>query len=464
MKIGYLDFVEQSFDFPQGAFGLEKNQLTFHGISLAKLVEKYGTPLKLSYLPSITNNINEARNWFNDAMVKVNYQGKYNYCFCTKSSHFSFVMDTVLKNDVHLETSSAFDINIIQNLHKKGKIKPTNYIICNGYKLPQYLKNIVEIINDGFENVILSVDNTEELHNMLGLTDKKFKVGIRIASEEEPKFAFYTSRLGIGYKEIVPFYKKMIANNEQLELKMLNFFINTGIKDNAYYWNELNKCVSVYCNLKKICPELTTLNIGGGFPVKNSLAFEYDYAYMIEEIITQIKQMCNAEGVDEPDIFTEFGTYTVGESGATIYTIVDKKQQNEKEKWSMINSSFMTTLPDAWAINKRFIMLPINNWDKDYERTFLGGITCDSEDYYNSEQHLNAIYLPKYDKNKPLHIGFFHTGAYQESLAGYGGIQHCLIPAPKHVIVDYDKDGKVADKLFAPEQSHESMLDILGYE
>ena len=62
-----------------------------------------------------------------------------------------------------------------------------------------------------------------------------------------------------------------IQNNPKFELKMLHFFINTGIKDTAYYWNELTKSVRVYCELKKICPELTALNIGGGFPIKNSL-------------------------------------------------------------------------------------------------------------------------------------------------------------------------------------------------
>ena len=84
----------------------------------------------------------------------------------------------------------------------------------------------------------------------------------------------------------------------------------------------------------------------------------------------------------------------------------------------MIDSSFMTTLPDTWAINSRFIMLPINRWNSDYERVLLGGLTCDSDDYYNSEQHSNAIYLPKFDQNKNLYIGFFNTGAYQDSLGG----------------------------------------------
>jgi arginine decarboxylase len=40
--------------------------------------------------------------------------------------------------------------------------------------------------------------------------------------------------------------------------------------------------------IKKKCPGLDSLN-GGGFPSKNSLAFEYDYQYMIDEIINQIK-------------------------------------------------------------------------------------------------------------------------------------------------------------------------------
>jgi arginine decarboxylase len=45
----------------------------------------------------------------------------------------------------------------------------------------------------------------------------------------------------------------------------------------------------------------------------------------------------------------------LGESGGAIYQILyQKKQQNDERKWNMIDSSFITTLPDTWAINKRF--------------------------------------------------------------------------------------------------------------
>ncbi|MBR5208604.1 MAG: arginine decarboxylase, partial [Paludibacteraceae bacterium] len=312
-------------------------------------------------------------------------------------------------------------------------------------------------------NVIPILDNKFELDLLLDGFDLPIQVGMRMASEEEPKFDFYTSRLGIRYSDLIPYYKQKIQNNPQVKLKMLHFFINTGIRDTSYYWNELNKGVNMYIELKKVCPELDSLNIGGGLPIQTHMDFSYEYEYMIEEIVTQVQNACRQAGVPEPNIFTEFGSYTVGESGAILYSIVNQKQQNDREKWNMIDSSFITTMPDTWAINQRFPFLAINNWDKEYERVHLGGLTCDSEDFYNAEVHSNAIFLPKMKDVDELFVGFFNMGAYQEALSGYGGIKHCLIPAPKIVVIDRDENGEYTTKLFAKEQSYKSMLKILGY-
>ncbi len=464
MKNKYIDLIEQTFEFPQDEFTVEDNELNFHDVPLMDIIKQYGTPLKITYLPKISQQINKAKRLFNVAMAKVDYRGSYNYSYCTKSSHFSFVLEEALKNDIHLETSSAYDIHIINALYEEGLIEKNTYIICNGFKRPQYVENIAMLVNSGFENTVPIIDNKEELELFEGILEKKCKIGIRIAAEEEPKFDFYTSRLGIRYNEIIEYYKQKIKPNKKYEMKMLHFFINTGIKDTAYYWNELNRCVNLYCELKKICPELDSLNIGGGFPVKTSLGFEFDYEYMAEEIVAQIKNICNMHDIEEPNLFTEFGSFTVGESGAVLYSIVNQKQQNDREFWYMIDSSFITTLPDTWGIHQRYIMLAVNNWDKEYQRVFLGGLTCDSEDYYSGEAHTNAIFLPKLFNGEPQYIGFFHTGAYQESLGGFGGIQHCLIPAPKHIIIDRDKgDTEYYTRLFAKEQSYRSMMRILGY-
>lgn len=463
MNTKYTDLIHQTYYFPQEEFKLEDNELQFHDIDLMALVEKYGAPLKFTYLPKISENIHRAKTWFNNAIKKHNYEGNYNYCYCTKSSHFEHVLNEALKNDIHIETSSAFDVNIVEKLKRTGKITDETYVICNGFKRDQYITNIANLINNGHKNCIPIIDNYEEIDLLSEEIKAPYKIGIRIASEEEPKFEFYTSRLGIGYKNIVPFFNRKVKENPDVELKMLHFFINTGIRDTSYYWNELNKCLQVYINLKKVCPTLDSLNIGGGFPIKNSLHFEYDYEYMVDEIINQIKLTCEDAGVDTPHIFTEFGSFTVGESGGAIYEILYQKQQNDREKWNMINSSFITTLPDTWAISKKFVMLAINRWNDEYERVLLGGLTCDSDDYYNSEQNTNAIYLPKYKKDKPLYIGFFNTGAYQETIGGFGGLQHCLIPQPKQILINKDENGNITTSLFSEQQTSEDLLKILGY-
>ena len=52
-------------------------------IPLMDLVEKFGTPLKFSYLPKISDNIKRAKGWFKDAIKKNEYKNSYRYCYCT---------------------------------------------------------------------------------------------------------------------------------------------------------------------------------------------------------------------------------------------------------------------------------------------------------------------------------------------------------------------------------------------
>ncbi len=469
IKNTYFDLIDQTYYFPQEGFDLRNDYLTFHGISLKYLIEKYGTPFKLIYLPRIQDQIKKAKNLFNRSIKKHKYNGKYYYCYCTKCCHFAHVVKTALREGVHMETSSAFDIDLIRNLYNDGDLDTSTIIVHNGYKTVQYLEKIIGLQRDGFTNSIIVLDSKTELDRMMRLTKglkHKVKVGMRMAIDEEPQSAYYTSRLGIRSSEILDFYNKNLKDNDKIDFKMLHFFVDSGIKDSLYYWGEFQKALKIFAALKSICPTLDSINLGGGFPIRNNLGFEYDYEYMINEIVGNIKEACQDEGIDEPDIFTEFGKYTVGEAGAIIFSVLEQKQQNDAELWYIVDNSLMNTIPDAWSIFEKFILLPVNKWGQEYSRVSIGGISCDHSDYYNSEDLNQQVHLPKFKNGdkEPLYIGFFHTGAYQDSISGYGGIKHCLIPAPKHIIVDRDEKGNYIDYVYRQEQSVEDMLNILGYK
>ncbi|MBI3143559.1 MAG: arginine decarboxylase [Bacteroidetes bacterium] len=462
MKNRYIDLIVQTFDWPVFDLSLDKDELLVYGIKVSDIVERFGSPLKVFYLPKIRGQIDMARTLFAYAMNKLDYKGTYTFCYCTKSSHFSFVLDQVLAMEGHLETSSAFDMYLIKSLFDNKKLPKDRFILCNGYKVEEYKKMISDFLNAGFDNVVPILDNMDEIDYYNAHVEQSFTLGLRIAAEEEPNFSFYTSRLGIRYKDLKSFYLQKIRPNKKANLKMLHFFINTGIRDTAYYWNELNKCIQVYCDLWEVCETLDSLDIGGGFPVANSLNFEFDYEYMVYEILSVIKARCDDRGVPVPNIFTEFGSYTVAESAFNIFTVLGEKDQNDAERWYMVNGSFINSMPDVWAIDQRYILLAANNWENEYQRVNLGGLTCDSMDYYNSEAHLNQIFLPKLSRGKNLHLIFLNTGAYQESLSGYGGIKHCLIPASKILLID-QVDGDYSYQVFREAQRPQGMLEILGY-
>ncbi|MCX6186428.1 MAG: arginine decarboxylase, partial [Bacteroidetes bacterium] len=117
MKNRYTDLIHQTFFFPRHGFDVNDNQLSFNDIDLMALINEYGTPLKFTYLPKISSQIQKSIELFNTSIKKHNYNAKYSYCYCTKSSHFSFVLHEALKNDVDIETSSAFDLEILSKLN-----------------------------------------------------------------------------------------------------------------------------------------------------------------------------------------------------------------------------------------------------------------------------------------------------------------------------------------------------------
>lgn len=442
---------------------VKDNVLYYKNINLYELAKRYDSPLEVGYLDMISEKIGTMKELFKNSIKTHNYLGEYIYAYATKTSYYCEVVATACKNVKFLETSSAYDINIIIKLAELQIIDTSYTIICNGFKNQKYIEKIVELLKMKI-NVIPIIENYTELEMLIN-TKVKMQVGIRYNSDFDSKLIKnnfknedeFNNRFGFEEKDVYDVAKK-IDKSKNLTLKVFHFHFGGTISDIGNYTKGYSNIFRIYCCLKKKYKELQYFDFGGGFPVKYSLDYSFDYAKLVDNIVKKSKEIADLEQIAHPHLIGEHGRYTVADHGIYIYK-VDFSKQNEK-KWYILNTSIMNMTPDAWAIDQEFTILPINNWNKKFQSVLIGGETCDPDDRYYLNNKNIEVSMPKLSEGEELYIGVFSVGAYQESISGVGGVHHCMIPEGEEVIISHE--GKKELKINGV-QSKEDMLEVLGY-
>jgi len=449
----------------------DDGRVLWHGIDIDEVAKTFGTPLKLTYIPKVSQNIEACQNLFQSAFDRHGYRGKYFNCYCTKSNHSQFVLEEVLRTGSGLEFSSFADLEILRFLEREGLVNKGHTfeslpLLCNGYKPDAYVSAIVNAHASGFRNILPILDSTDELDKYLQHAETlaptdgdgnshPLRVGIRIQTTGGGPTP--TSRFGMPLEQAKQLCEDQISSSDgTVELKMLHFFVQDGIADSMTFWEQLTNVMDAFVELKQQYPSLDCLNIGGGMPHQSSFLTSPSadgsadkgnpevHMSIVDRIVSYVMTRCRDAELDEPHLFTEFGTYTVADSAINIFGIKAQKQQPAPHPpWYLIDSSFITTMPDTWGKKVRFDCLPLNHLKSDFQRVTLGGLTCDADDFYNAVQHGKDLRLPivehgnsaaSSDRHDQLRIAFFNTGAYQDNLAGYGGLKHCLLGSPQHLV------------------------------
>jgi arginine decarboxylase len=124
------------------------------------------------------------------------------------------------------------------------------------------------------------------------------------------------------------------------------------------------------------------------------------------------------------------------------------------------NFSLFQSLPDSWAIDQIFPIIPIHRLDEKPDRSAtIQDITCDSDgkiDNFISTRNF-SYYLPVHALNskEPYYIGVFLVGAYQEIL----GDLHNLFGDTNAVHVSVDEHGYSIDQII----DGETVAEVLDY-
>ena len=144
--------------------------------------------------------------------------------------------------------------------------------------------------------------------------------------------------------------------------------------------------------------------------------------------------------------------------------VFDELSEKLADKY-FCNFSLFQSMPDHWAIEQIFPIMPINRLNEQpTRRALLQDITCDSDgrvdQYVNAEGVDTTLPLHAPRENEPYLLGMFLVGAYQEIL----GDLHNLFGDTDSVHVELTPDG--GHKLVAPRRGDtvDSVLRFVHFD
>ena len=469
----YYDWLRGRYPRQIGADGrlndflaVRDGRLHFRHLDLLALARDHGSPLELAYTPLITERVAAMINLFEGARAAIGYRGGFIYANATKANVAEEVIRHALLGGAHYETSSSYDIDIARLLWRHGLLPVDRLLINNGFKVPSYAENIKSLRREGYANILPVFDSPEEIAAFANF-ELPLSVGLRQRIDhgvtDHLALDGVESRFGMGFAELSAKATRLAAL-PNLSFKLYHAMLGSQLEDEAAFVASLVFAAECYCALKRDHPSLEYFDFGGGVPVPYSLDFDFDYGHFARLLLGGVRDVCARHGVPEPTIVGEFGRYTTAEHGAHLFQVVAEKGTARGDaRWYIVDSSLMVALPDSWGIGQKFIVLPLNGYDRPPQQVWLGGLTCDSDDVYREPGEPGYLTLPATRVDEPLYLGFFSTGAYQEMLSGVRGVHHCLLPEAKELIIERDlATGHERHRVMAAQPS-DVILAALGY-
>jgi len=144
--------------------------------------------------------------------------------------------------------------------------------------------------------------------------------------------------------------------------------------------------------------------------------------------------------------------------------IIDELNQKLVDKY-FVNFSVFESIPDVWAIDQVFPIVPIEGLDRVPERRgVIADLTCDSDgridQYVDSDGVDVSLPLHALRDGEPYRLGIFLVGAYQETL----GDIHNLFGDTDAVNVRVEANGGFAFAHVKRGDTADVMLDYVGYD
>ncbi|PYJ73290.1 MAG: arginine decarboxylase [Verrucomicrobia bacterium] len=291
-----------------------------------------GFPLVIRFQDLLRHRVESVNRAFQTAMSEFGYRNEYRGVFPIKVNQLREVIEEIIDAGLQfhfgLEAGSKPELVAALAMHKD----PESLIICNGYKDPAFIR-IALLGRKLGKSVIIVIEKLEELEQTIR-TSKEVGVepdiGIRVRLHTKGSGKWSPSggenaKFGLDTTSLVA--ASQILKDAGLThcLKLVHFHVGSQVPDISTIKRAVREAARYYAKLAKLGHELGYLDVGGGLGVDydgSRSDFDSSSNYSLQEyandVVWNIMDVCDSEGVAHPAIVSEGGRAIVAHHSVLV--------------------------------------------------------------------------------------------------------------------------------------------------